>query len=863
MKNLKKLLAVIVTVCVLATMTVPAFAAASDAEICEALDILRGDGAGVTDTYLAKGTERYQAAILYLRLIGKEDEAIAFTGEENFDDADLIYAGGQRILAYLKANPDLGWTGVGGNKFEPTNPASAQMIYKVLLEALGYKQDVDFTWAETLDFAAEKGLSAIADVAELTNADVATALVEGLKAKVKDSDATLAEKLVADGIIDEEAAAELGLVELAPATLEVVSVSASNLRELVVTYNRAPVADEAKKAGNYKVNGNNPASVSVSDDGLTVTLLIAADKKMGNYSNDIKLEIAKAVGFEEDVTIENISVKDVTIPAALKVEATGPRNLKVTFSEPLEKFSDVNDSDVVYAFKLDNGTVALDTTVASYDGRTISLKTLADLKEGEHTLEIEKDSVLKDSAGYSVAPVTLTFTYVKDTTPLTVEVVESTETTVKIKFNKAVDPGTVLSGDVYFRHTYNTTVNQVKGNETKTVGTTPVALVVNAGDDQTFTINFGEDKPFPPGNTNLYIKYEGSHKIKDYYGNELAETVLSVTTTPDLTKPTVEGVKFVDSTKLEVTFSEVVASASADNYTLKDSAGDAITINSAAFKDGGNKVVVLDTDEMNGGSYTLTVKGVKDVSIAQNEIDEVTIAFDAEDKVAPKVNGDAKQISSKKIKVFFSEAMDPATTADKAQWRFNGIKLGDDDKVEMADNNKAVIITFKNDIADIAGGISTLTLAMVKDAAGNWMEALQTTIYVDALAPVKPSAVEVTSRSTIKLIFKNEVIVGAQASDFEVSLNGGADGSWNAVVGVATTVSDGTTEIILTLKGDQLIAENNTTAEGVAVRTTDGNETGSAKNTYDNKLKFTSSVDSLTVADKMGRSSQQLRLMMG
>ena len=129
---------------------------------------------------------------------------------------------------------------------------------------------------------------------------------------------------------------------------------------MVVTYNRAPVADEAKKAGNYKVNGNNPASVSVSDDGLTVTLLIAADKKMGNYSNDIKLEIAKAVGFEEDVTIENISVKDVTIPAALKVEATGPRNLKVTFSEPLEKFSGVNDNAVVYAFKLDNGTVALD-----------------------------------------------------------------------------------------------------------------------------------------------------------------------------------------------------------------------------------------------------------------------------------------------------------------------------------------------------------------------------------------------------------------------------------------------------------------------------------------------------------------------
>ena len=84
-------------------------------------------------------------------MIGLEDEAKAFEGEDNFDDADDIYAGGQKILAYLKANPDLGWVGVGGNKFEPAKPASAQMIYKVLLEALGYKQDVDFKWAETLD----------------------------------------------------------------------------------------------------------------------------------------------------------------------------------------------------------------------------------------------------------------------------------------------------------------------------------------------------------------------------------------------------------------------------------------------------------------------------------------------------------------------------------------------------------------------------------------------------------------------------------------------------------------------------------------------------------------------------------------
>jgi len=319
MKNLKKLLAVIVTVCVLATMTVPAFAAASDAEICEALDILRGDGAGVTDTYLAKGTERYQAAILYLRLIGKEDEAIAFTGEENFDDADLIYAGGQRILAYLKANPDLGWTGVGGNKFEPTNPASAQMIYKVLLEALGYKQDEDFEWAETLDFAAEKGLSAIADVAELTNADVATALVEGLKAKVKDSDKTLAQKLIEKGIIDQAAAIEAGLVSAVPV---IVSVKATAVDTLEVTFSQAVDTEDITLA----VTRNGvavPGTVAWNADKTVAT--ITTTSKMINGTHTVTASSKADASYTSTGSVEIKSQYVEKIKILNDVALTGPK----------------------------------------------------------------------------------------------------------------------------------------------------------------------------------------------------------------------------------------------------------------------------------------------------------------------------------------------------------------------------------------------------------------------------------------------------------------------------------------------------------------------------------------------------------
>ncbi len=829
MRNLKKLLAVIVAVCVLATMAIPAFAAdasLTDAEKLEVIGVMKGTGAGLTDAYLTDGTQRYQAAVMYLRLMGLEEEAYASDYEENYADAtDVKSANMQKALGYLYANKDVlpGWKGVGADKFEPANPASAQMIYKVMLEALGYQQDVDFTWAETIDFAATVGLTQIAEVAELTNADLATAIVEALGTEVKDGGKTLIEKLVEDEIVSEAAAVEAGLVEAAPTALEVVSVTATNLRELVVTFNRVPVVDEAKKTANYKIEGNNPASVTLSDDNLTATLLMSEANKMGNYASDITLDIESEVGFAEDVKIDNLSVKDTTVPAALSVEATGPRNLKVTFSEPLDDDA-LTNNETVSSFKLDDGTVALDTTVASYSGRTLTLRTLADLKEGEHKLEVVNSALNKlvDSAAYKVSPATLTFNYAKDTTPISVAVEESTETTVKIKFNKAVNASTVKSSNVFFRHTYNTTTNQVTGDD---------AAVVNTGDDQTFTINFGEGKPFPPGTTNLYIKYDGDHKIKDNYGNELAETILSVTTTADLTKPVVEKVEFIDATTLEVTFSETVGEGAETegNYTLKDSAGDAITINTATFKaETSEKVVTLDTATMNGGSYTLAVKDVKDISIAKNELDDVTISFTAVDKVAPEVSS-VKQIGGRKVKVTFSEAMDPATAGDKSYWMYDGDALGNDDTVEMADSNKAVIITFENDVVPANG----MTLARVKDAAGNWMEAFSTPLAITALARLTPTSVEMINKKTIKMKFDDEVISGAVVADFQVSFNGGTD--WNQpIVGLSTTVTDGDTFIEITTD-DEI---DNTLGTDVQVRTSGGAVTVGAKNAYDNTLQF-------------------------
>ncbi|UVI28892.1 plastocyanin/azurin family copper-binding protein [Paenibacillus spongiae] len=152
----------------------------SDAQTAEELGLMIGEGDGVTAAYLEKKSTRMNAALLSLRLQGKLEEAIAYEGTANFADAKLVGKSNQAVLAYLKKNPQYGWSGTGSNRFDPLSDISAQQFYKVLLEAAGYKSGTDFTFADTEKYAAGKGLGQVAGVSVLTNAHIATAMIEAL-----------------------------------------------------------------------------------------------------------------------------------------------------------------------------------------------------------------------------------------------------------------------------------------------------------------------------------------------------------------------------------------------------------------------------------------------------------------------------------------------------------------------------------------------------------------------------------------------------------------------------------------------------------------------------------------------------------
>ncbi|MBE7015615.1 MAG: hypothetical protein E7417_02195 [Ruminococcaceae bacterium] len=174
----------------------------TDLHILERMGMLIGEGDGITEEYIKKVPTRVQAAIMILRLNGLDAEAAAFTGTDNFADASLE-AWAMPYLAYLKAHPELGLIGTGDNKFEPTAEIDAQAYAKILLTALGYEYNKDFTWDETLAFAKEKGI-ADAPKGAFTVKDLAVMTESILELKCKDGSSYFTNLILKrDGVKDE------------------------------------------------------------------------------------------------------------------------------------------------------------------------------------------------------------------------------------------------------------------------------------------------------------------------------------------------------------------------------------------------------------------------------------------------------------------------------------------------------------------------------------------------------------------------------------------------------------------------------------------------------------------------------------
>lgn len=737
-------------------------------------EFIAGDGMGnLNEDQLLT---REQLAKLILELNGSKEEAEALTLPPSFTDSAKISAWARPYVAYAQIEGLM--VGFSDGSFRPQEGVTGQQLAAVLTRALGY----EFEWATVLADAADLGIE-VAAVAKLTRGEAFEAMWTTVNTKPEgEATLTLGQKL---GKLDPPPA---------PVAFAVESVTATNLKEIVVTFNKDVDVTTAEDPTSYVVTRNAATVVTTaSADGNVVTLTLATQSAQQDTAT-VKVQNVKAADDMKALTTvtKTVSFFDVTVPQASSVQVTGPTTLVVNFSEPMA---------TVPTFKVDNGTYF--ASVAFTAGSNKATLTLGvALPEGAHTVEVTGGT---DYAGFAIAKTPLAFTYVKDVAAPIPTVSKSTETVVTIKFDKAVK-ATNINTDVTGYHTYNNTA-AYKG--------TLAAVSPDAnGYSKTYTLTF--TTPIPQGNHTIYLN-AAANKFEDLWGNDVATTQLTATVVTDIVKPEVVSVVAKSDKKIEVTFSEDVLQADAvlkTNYILKDASGAVVkTATYADVDNNGNfnanatitytdKVATITmTNPLPGASYNLTVEKVKDLAFVKNTMDSKTFTFLVGDTTAPTLSKALVNTTFDKVLVYFNEPMstEGLTSAANYQYVLDGASaaaLPANSTVTIVDT-KTVQITLGTALANTfgAGGNDKIVVSgNLADVSNNKLGGFYKEVAVtsDAIGLANISAVKATALNTITFVVDRE-LSSIDVTKFTV------DGTASSVSGSTYVNASGSSTVTLTV----------------------------------------------------------------
>ena len=195
----KWLRAVCVGAATAAMLTASAFAAnyTNCADSLHEMGLFQGTQNGYD---LDRTPTRAEAAVMLVRLLGKEDEAKALTYTAPFTD---LKGWEKPYVQYLYSNGLA--NGTNRTTFHPTGKCTAQMYAVFLLRALGYSDTADFSYANAIETAREQGIydTGIINVQNFLRDDAAAASYTVLSVSPKNSEGTLLDQLVSENAITE------------------------------------------------------------------------------------------------------------------------------------------------------------------------------------------------------------------------------------------------------------------------------------------------------------------------------------------------------------------------------------------------------------------------------------------------------------------------------------------------------------------------------------------------------------------------------------------------------------------------------------------------------------------------------------
>ena len=168
----------------------------------KAMGLFIGTGSGYE---LERPATRIEAAVMLIRLLGEESDALKCTEKNPFAD---VPQWADRYAAYAYAK---GYTkGTSADKFSPSAEVTDEQYFTFVMRALGYSDSAgEFSWDKASEFAVKCGVVTAAEAAEFKKAEFRrdqTVYISrnALYGKVKGGQQRLIDRLVSGGAVSSE-----------------------------------------------------------------------------------------------------------------------------------------------------------------------------------------------------------------------------------------------------------------------------------------------------------------------------------------------------------------------------------------------------------------------------------------------------------------------------------------------------------------------------------------------------------------------------------------------------------------------------------------------------------------------------------
>ena len=573
------LLAIVLVLVQLGGVAVYADSIGKEAQACKELGILIGaDSTGVSPQYLSTIPTRIQAFIIVLRLKGLYNEAMNYEGENNFKDSSAA-GWAESYMAYAKSHPELGWQGNPDGTFAPSANISGQAFYKVMLETLGYKQDIDFVYADTLKFAQSIGLvkkaEDITKLSSFTVNDVAGGIYSALNTKPKGSENKLITVMAEENIITSDKAIAAGFT-LDTKDAKVVSFKAVSNNRLEIEFDQPILLQKADVEITQEGGSLRLSVLSVDSRGKRAAIITTEANPFSIYELAINTLIPT-----NNMVVRNYSKKYVAMPRdtvkpTVRHEITGKNELLLTFSEEVSRDSAENLSNYIIE---DN--VIIHSAELQDNNKVVILKTTDMTRFYRLTVQ-----GVCDMAGNSMDRYQVTFDGARKDTkgPQVVSVKSENSTALTVTFDERVDKSTAEGTDNY------TIDNGVSVIDAK-LDDSGKAVILSTTQQQSGTTY------------NLTIQ-----GVADNWGNVMYRKDYRFVV--DSSRPTL-AIMAVSNNEVMVTFSKKLDRESAE-YTSNYMIDKGLNVKEAILDDSGKIVTLITSDQTLKESYTLTIMQIYD-----------------------------------------------------------------------------------------------------------------------------------------------------------------------------------------------------------------------------------------------------------